>query len=109
MKKPILFLISLGALLLCAACHRNDIRTETFRIEQLRTPDAVQRIAKALQPLEGVEKITPDYQNHELVVIFNGRLIYIKNIEYAIVKAGFSLPNWPAAPADKATLPEELR
>jgi len=34
---------------------------------------------------------------------------YIKNIEYAIVKAGFDLPNWPADPADKAKLPEEMR
>ncbi|MBC8205895.1 MAG: heavy-metal-associated domain-containing protein [Kiritimatiellales bacterium] len=109
MKKPISVLISLAALLLITACHRNDIRTEIFQIEQLRNPESVQLIAKALQPLEGIQKITPDFENHELIVVFDGRVVYVKNIEYAIVAAGFSLPNWPANPADKAKLPEELR
>jgi hypothetical protein len=109
MKKLILCSISFAALLLISACHRNDIRTETFQIEQLRNPESVQLIAKALQPLQGIQKMAPDYENHELTIVFNGLVVYVKNIEYAIVKAGFSLPNWPADPADIAKLPEELR
>jgi len=109
MKKTHLYLISLAALLLATACHRNDIRTETFQIEQLRNAESVQLIAKALQPLQGVNKITPDFENHELTIVFNGRVLYVKNIESAIAQAGFSLPNWPANPADIAKLPEELR
>ncbi|MBL7016670.1 MAG: cation transporter [Kiritimatiellales bacterium] len=109
MKKQIIFLVSLAALLLVSACHRNDIRTETFQIEQLRNQESVQLIAKALQPLEGIQKITPDFENHELIVVFNGRVLYVKNIEYALVEAGFSLPHWPATTAAKAKLPQELR
>jgi len=109
MKKQIIFLVSLAALLLVSACHRNDIRTETFQIEQLRNQESVQLIAQALQPLQGIQKITPDFENHQLIVVFDGRVLYVKNIEYAIVKAGFSLPHWPATTAAKAKLPQELR
>lgn len=109
MKKLILKTTSVIALLLLSACFRTDIRTETFEIEQLRSPESVQLLLKALQPLEGVQKITPDFDNHQLIVKFNGRVLYVKNIESAIVKAGFSLPNHPASAAAKAKLPEELR
>ena len=109
MKNLILCFLSVAAFFLSAACHRNDIRTETFRIEQLRNPESVQMIAQALQPIGGIKKMTPDYENRELTVVFDGRALYLKNIESAIVKAGFSLPNWPADPADIAKLPEELR
>ncbi len=109
MKKLILYSVSLACALFLTACHRNDLRTETFQIEQLRNPESVQLIAKALQPLQGIQKITPDYENHELIIVFNGLVVYVKNIEYALVEAGFSLPNWPATDAAKAKLPEDLR
>jgi copper chaperone CopZ len=109
MKTRIKKLLPFTALLLLAGCFRNDIRTETFTIKQLRTQEGVQIIAKALQPVSGIKEIRPDLDKHELTVIFNGLEGYIKNIEYAIVKAGFDLPNWPADPADKAKLPEALR
>jgi len=131
MKKTPLYLIALAALLLATACHRNDIRTvglsgilrgvllnachrndirtEIFQIDQLRNPKSIKLIAKALHPLQGVQKITPDFEKRELVIVFNGRVLFGKNIEYALVKAGFNLPNWPANPADIAKLPEELR
>jgi hypothetical protein len=109
MKNLTLSLLSAAALLLCAACHRNDIRTETFQIEQMRNPESVQLIAKALRPIGGVMKVIPDYENRELTIVFHGQDLYLKNIEYAIVDAGFSLPHWPADPAKIAKLFEELR
>jgi copper chaperone CopZ len=105
LKNWILFL----ALLLCAGCFRNDIRTQTFQIAQLRSQDGVARIEQALRPVAGIKEIRPDLTNHTLTVVFNGLECYVKNIEYAIVKAGFDLPNWPAESGDKANLPEELR
>lgn len=109
MKKPILKTTSVIALLIISACFRNDIRTETFEIEQLRSQESLQILGKALQSLGGIKRIDPDFDNHKLTVEFNGRVLYVKNIESAIVAAGFSLPNHPAAAADKAKLPEDLR
>jgi len=101
--------LPLTALLLLAGCLRNDIRTETFQIKQLRTPECATRIALALKPVAGIKEVRPDLEKHTLTVVFDGLQCYIKNIEYAIVKAGFDLPNCPADPADKAKLPEEMR
>jgi hypothetical protein len=109
MKTLIKKLFLLTALFLLAGCFRNDIRTETFQIKQLRSQEAAQIIAKALRPISGIKEVRPDIANQKLTVVFNGLEGYIKNIEYAIVKAGFDLPNWPADPADKAKLPEDLR
>jgi copper chaperone CopZ len=101
--------LPLSALLLLAGCFRNDIRTEIFKIEQLRSQDSAAHIAQALRPVSGIQEVRPDFEKHTLTVVFNGKECHLKNIEYAIVKAGFSLPNWPADPADKAKLPEGLR
>lgn len=109
MKTLITKLFLLTALFLPAGCFRNNIRTETFQIKQLRSQEAAQIIAKALRPVSGIKEVRPDIENRKLTVVFNGLEGYIKNIEYPIVKAGFDLPNWPADPADKAKLPEELR
>ncbi len=106
LKKSI---ILFPVLLLLAGCFRNDLRTETFEIKQLRTQDATARISQALRAVAGIKEVRPDLEKHTLTVVFNGLECYIKNIEYAIVKAGFDLPNWPADPADKAKLPEVLR
>ena len=101
--------LPLTVLLFLTGCFRNDIRTETFHIEQLCTSSRVTWLAQALRQVDGITEIRPDIEKHTLTVVFNGRVAYIKNIEYAIVKAGFDLPNWPADPADKAKLPEGIR
>ena len=101
--------LSLAALLLLAGCFRNDIRTETFQIEQLRSEESAMLVAQALRQVPGIKEIRPDLEKHTLTVVFNGLEVYIKNIEYVIVKAGFDLPNCPADPADKTKLPEAIR
>lgn len=105
MKTPFKKILLFVVLILATGCFRNDIRTAQFKVEQLRSPEGEAFIVKALQPVAGIKEIRPDTEKHTLTVIFNGRDAYIKNIEYAIVKAGFDLPNWPADPADKAKLP----
>jgi hypothetical protein len=97
------------AALLLAGCFRNDIRTETFSIEQLRSQESAQRLAQSLQGLSGLQEFRPNLENQTLTVVFDGRTLHLKNIEYAIVKGGFDLPNWPAEAADKAKLPKELQ
>jgi hypothetical protein len=109
MKTLLKHWIALAALLLFAGCFRNDIRTETFKIDQLRSEESATLAAQALRQVSGIKEIRPDLQNHTLTVVFNGLECYIKNIEYAIVKAGFDLPNRPADPADKSKLPEGIR
>jgi hypothetical protein len=109
MKTIIQKYLPLAVLFILTGCFRNDLRTETFKIQQMRSQESAGRIAQALRPVAGIKEVRPDFEKRELTVIFNGLECYIKNIEYAIVKAGFDLPNWPADPADKAKLPENMR
>jgi copper chaperone CopZ len=109
MKTQIKNLIVLITLLTLTACYRNDIRTETFQIDQLRSEEAQEFIAAQFKNLDGIQKVTSNYDDHTLTVVFNGRAVFLKNIESAIVKAGFSLPHWPADPKDTAKLPKELQ
>lgn len=104
--KPVLLLV---AAVLLSGCFRNDIRTETFQIEQLRNEEGARLVMQSLRGLPGIQEVRPSLENRTCTVVFNGRHIYLKNIEYAIVKAGFALPNWPAETADKSKLPKELQ
>ena len=98
-----------AAALLLAGCFRNDIRTEVFQVDQIRSAQGAQLAAQALRSLPGIKEIRTDPENHTCTVVFDGLVLYKKNIEYAFVKAGFDLPHWPAEAADKAKLPKELQ
>ncbi len=96
--KPALLFAGAGLLLCCiTGCFRNDIRTETLHLDPFSTPDHAARAAEALRAVNGVQDLRPDLGNHTLTVEFNGRVAYLKNIEFAVVEAGFSLPHWPAS------------
>lgn len=84
-----------AASLLLAACLRNDTRTETFYVENLHSPESAQQLANSLRTVSGVQEIRSDLSQQTITVIFDGRVTYLKNIEAAIVKAGFDLPHWP--------------
>jgi len=109
MKKHLKNTVLLIAALLLVSCFRNDIRTVTYPIEQLHNPQGAQFLANSLRGLSGIKEFRPDLENKTLTIVFNGKELYLKNIEYAIVKGGFDLPNWPAKAADKAKLPKELQ
>ncbi len=91
--KSLSFFISLLAII---GCLRNDIREKTFQIDQLRTANDAKTLGSVLQTLNGINECQFNLDNHTMTVTFDGRIVYIKNIEYVIVNAGYSLPNWPA-------------
>ncbi len=105
LKNVALLIVSI----LLSGCFRNDIRTETFQIKQLRTPEAAQLVKQSLRGLPDIQEARENLENQTLTVVFNGLNLHLKNIEYAIVKGGFDLPNWPAQAEDKAKLPKEIQ
>ncbi len=109
MKKYLKHTPLLIAVLLFSGCFRNDIRTVTYSIEQLRNQQSTKHLAQSLRNLNGIKEFHPDLDKKTVTIVFNGKELYLKNIEHAIVKGGFDLPNWPAVSADKAKLPKELQ
>lgn len=109
MKKHLFKTLLITATLLLAACHRNDTRTETFYLEQFRSDEAIPYLENALRPLPGIQAVSTKRDARTLTIVFDGRAIFLKNIEFELVNAGFSLPNWPATEKQKSKLPESLR
>ena len=104
LKKLPLLLIAL----LLTGCFRNDIRTVTFHVAPLDTEQSAQFLTRSLKDLPGIKDRQIDLEAQTLTLTFNGLELYLKNIESAIIRAGFDLPHWPASAADKEKLMQEL-
>lgn len=86
----------LMVVLLLTACFRQDVRTASFVIEEMATPDDLRSILLSLREIDGiVAQPEADFTNRTLHVEFNGRVTAMKNIEEAIARAGYALPNRP--------------
>ena len=83
----------IAALGLAAGCYRNDTRTLVVKVEGMNGEVCFEAIRKNLQRLnpdnKRVHEITPDYTAQTVTVVFSGRDMAIKNVEYAIAEAGF--------------------
>lgn len=99
----------LGIALSSTACFRQDKRTITVAVPQMKSPECYAVIQQALGGVEGIEGSRPNYEQRTLDVTYNGLKLAIKNVEFVIAGAGFDANN-TAAPADaKARLPEGCR
>ena len=114
MKNNVLCLMA--GLLFClvgAACHRNDIRTLVVSVPDMNSeaclPFIIQAFAPGGMPLEGVLDIKPDVPARTLTFTYDSRRIAIRNLEYAITKAGFSANEHPAREDAQRRLPPECR
>jgi len=85
-----------------SACYRNEVRIEKIPVGHLGGETCFQAInasiIRELIPRSNpndtrLKKVTPDYENHIVVVEFRAREMALKNIERAIAKAGFTTYN----------------
>jgi len=100
---------SLSALLIGTGCFRQDRRTITVKVPNLRSEACLHLIQNAAKPVDGIEQLTPDYANGTLDVTYNAMKLGIKNIEFVIAGAGFDANETKAPDNVKAALPEGCR
>lgn len=101
--------IALVSALGLTACFRQDHRTITVNVPQLKSPDCYELLQTTLMTVEGIEATRPNYENHTLDVSYNALRLGIKNIEFVIAGAGFDANDTPAPAAARAKLPEGCR
>lgn len=108
---PRIFITGLAALLLAGSvsCFRQDKRTITVRVPQMRSEDCFRFIQDAVKPVDGIEQATPDYAQGTVDVTYNAIKLGIKNIEYVIAGAGFDANDTKAPEAARNNLPEGCR
>lgn len=102
-------LATVSVLTLGVGCFRQDRRTITVQVPQLRSADCLHFIQDAVKPVEGIEQVTPHYEQGTLDVTYNAMKLGIRNIEFVIAGAGFDANDTKAPANVRASLPEGCR
>jgi len=100
-----------AAALFFSGCRLSDQREFTVRAPGLKNDACVERVARALAVLDGVDlaSLRFDVAAGTIQVRYESMKLGRKNIEHAIARAGFDANDIPAPAAAKAELPESCR
>ncbi|MCS6771143.1 MAG: heavy-metal-associated domain-containing protein [Kiritimatiellae bacterium] len=111
LRKTCLFApaIGLAAILFAIGCFRQDQRTITIRVPQMRSPACYALIQEALKKIEGIKSTRPDYEKRTVDVTYDALKLAIKNIEFVIAATGFQANDIEPPPDARARLPEDCR
>ncbi len=96
--KHLFSLFVLFGVLLVSGCRVSDVRVFTVKVPAMAAEEDVQRIRKALAPLNGVnkEQAVYDVKEHTVTVTYDSMVVAHKNIEIAIAEAGYGANGIPA-------------
>lgn len=100
-------LVLTGICLLTSACRQRDVRVATVKVPEVVNEACEAQVRAALGHLHGLEHKTLvfDRDAGELRVDYDSMQLGMKNIEHAIMAAGFSANELSADPAARAALP----
>lgn len=103
-----------GILLLSAltvSCRKQDIRTVTVRVPEMKNKACAQIIHNVLCKVHGVQgdKIQIDLTSRTVTVTYDSLKLALKNIEFDIAGAGFRANEIPAKPEAVKALPPECK
>lgn len=89
--KYMVLLVAVAGALLASGCRVSDVREMTVDVPGMTSDEDIQRIRKALAPLNGVnkEQAVFDLQGKKIAVTYDSMVIAKKNIEIAIAEAGY--------------------
>ena len=103
---PVIFSLALAVAI---GCFRQDRRTITVAVPQVKSAECFRHIQDAVKSVDGIEQVSPNYERGTVDVTYNAMKLGIRNIEFVIAGAGFDA-NDTKAPADvRAKLPEGCR
>ena len=98
---------ALLALGLLGACRQSDVRTLIVRVPQVTNAACESRVRQALQPLKGIESLEFDRAAGTLTLRYESMILAHKNIEHAIIAAGFDANELTATDEARRALPPE--
>ena len=99
----VLVLLGLGA------CRKQDLRTVVIKVPGMNNSACTKIIQDAFLHQPGIQSIRPDFQQRQLVITYNSMVLALKNLEFAIAKAGFDANDIKAFTNAVAALPPECR
>ncbi len=101
-------------LLMCGVllgCRKQDIRIARIHVPQMSGQVCVDRAVSVVRRVPGVQTdmITVDRERRDITAPYDSIRLSLKNIEYALAKAGFQANDIPADEKARAALPESCR
>jgi len=103
----VLSLVLLGTV----SCRKQDVRIARIHVPQMSGQACADRVVSVVRRVPGVQAdmITIDRERRDVSVPYDSIKLSLKNIEYALAKAGFQANNIPADEKARAALPESCR
>jgi len=103
--------VAVALVVILASCRKQDLRTQTIRVPEMKNAACASIVAEALQRQQGIppEWIKVDIENRTVTVTYDSLQRALKNLEFAIADAGFQANETPANPEAAAKLPPECR
>lgn len=108
MKTAQLLILAILAMFM-VSCRRSDIKEAIISVPEMRNRACADIIVRALSSQIGVKggpDIKIDLVTRTVTVEYESLVTALKNVEYAIAKAGFSANEIPADPEAAKKLPE---
>lgn len=95
--------------LLVVSCRRHDLRTVRIDVPEMHNEACAELVKKALSRVENVKyaKTEVDLEKRRVIVTYESLKLSLKNVEFAIAKAGFDANDIPADPKALKALPPE--
>ncbi len=112
MKLRIVIFLGMACLLMSGiSCRQHDYRELTIQVPEMRNAACVRVISGALARTPGLqrESVKLDIPGRKITLVYDSLLAADKNVEFLVVKAGFSANGIPADPKAAAALPPECR
>ena len=105
--KHVRLFAALLVLSLLGACRQSDMRTLIVRVPQVTSAACESRVRQALLPLKGIESLVFDHAAGTLTLRYESMILAHKNIEHAIIAAGFDANELTATDEARRALPPE--
>lgn len=116
MKKFLALATLLALPALSSSCRKHDYHTVTIRVPEMKNQACAEIVSKAAhgevskcRAVHPEKKMEIDLRARTLTVTYDSLKLALKNIEFAIAKAGFSTQEVPANKKAAAELPAECR
>ncbi len=126
MKRYLLIALVIAPAILLSSCRKEDVRTVVIEVPAMKNQACADRVVNALAeelaagPTDDVTRqrvhaviasgvISTDIERRTATVVYDSLKLALKNLEFAVAKAGFDANNTPAEPQAAKALPPECR
>ena len=97
MKATVILAAAIPLLAIAAGCRQRDIREKTLSVPGATNATAQAEIVAAISKIDGVDAGSAAFDGGKLVIRYDSMKLGLKNIEHAIMDAGYDVNEFSGA------------